>query len=114
MKTGKRPTVAVDFDGVLNSSHSDKLGEPLDRDMNARAFLAALRDAGYRVVMCSTLGRRPLKNWLREHNLFDLVDSVLPIRPEGVPYIDGRAILFQGNYADVLEQLDSFQPWWEK
>lgn len=106
-------TVCLDFDGVLNAytgwQGEDELFRPRE---GAREFVQALLDRGYRVVIHTT--RRPplVYGWLTVHEFPDGV-LVSNTKIPAVAYIDDRGITFRGDYDEILQALETFQPWWE-
>lgn len=107
------PTVAVDLDGVLHAYHGWK-GPDVMNGLNpgARDFLEALAKGGYTVVVYTSRPVEYVRPWLEEHDLADLVADVTNIKPPAVAYIDDRAIRFNGDFDQALEDL-ALPVWWK-
>lgn len=100
-------TVAVDFDGVLNSSSGpyakDHFGEPLPEGF---ALLKMLREKGFDVVVLTARKETDMvAKWLADHgfpNMF-VTREKLP----ALAYIDDRAIHFHKNSTarDIIHQV---------
>jgi hypothetical protein len=107
-----KPTIAVDFDGVLNTytgwKGEDELFQPRP---GAREFLEALA-AGFTVVIHSTRAAAKIREWLSVHGMADFVWEVTNRKVPAVAYIDDRAVRFDGDYAAALEALKNFRPHW--
>ena len=105
MKSDK-PTVCVDFDGVIRA-HS-KLTQ------GARQAILHLC-ASYRVVILSSraiepVGKAEIAAWLEARDIE--VDEITAEKVDAVAYIDDKAIRFRGNWAEVLGKLETSRPWW--
>lgn len=105
-------TVAIDFDGVIHQYDGwrglDHFNGPHPR---AKEFLLKLRELQYSAVVFSTRPSGLIKAWLHEHGLWEFVEGVTSIKPPAVAYIDDRAIRFNGDFDQVLEDL-ALAPWW--
>ena len=108
-----KPTICVDFDGVLNEYNGydgDNLGTPKD---GAKEFLKKLSEK-YVVIILSARRYSLIIKWLDDNNLWDYVYDVTSIKPPAVAYIDDRAIRFNGDYDETLKELKKFKPYWEE
>lgn len=108
----KGQTVCVDFDGVLNNYKGydgDNLGTPRP---GAREFLEQLSKE-YDVVVFSVRRYSKIIKWLTDYDLLKYVVNVTSYKPLAVAYIDDRAIRFNGNYNETLEELKDFKPYWK-
>jgi len=107
-----KPTVCVDFDGVLNNyTHYDENDLSTPRH-GAKEFLEALNKK-YKVVILTARRFDKVSKWLAEHDLLGYVHDVTNIKPPAVAYIDDRAIPFMGDYEDTLRTLSIFEPYWK-
>lgn len=112
-----RQTVVFDFDGVIHSYTSGWKGETVIPDPPVPGIAKAISDirrAGYDVVVvstrCATLeGLAAVSMYLYEHGI--KVDAVKKEKPPAIVYIDDRAICFDGNPGNLLEQIVKFKPW---
>lgn len=117
-KMSRGQTICLDFDGVLHSYTSGWNG-PVPTDPpteGAQAFVFALRDHGYDVVIQTTRantaqGLMATVEWLKVHGFPDNLD----VTHEKVPallYVDDRGYRFEGDFGAVLKfALGNKQPW---
>lgn len=129
-----RPTICLDFDGVLHAYSSGWYGETVARDGPLPGAMEFLRQAvrRFNVAIVSSrsrtqAGRQAMAEhiamWLYDDSAFKLgaVDTDFIINsieyPEHKPAcfvtIDDRAITFDGTFPS-MEQLSSFTPWNKK
>ncbi len=108
-----KPTVCLDFDGVLNNyTHYDPNNCFTPRP-GAKEFLEKLNE-NYTVVILTARRFDKVERWLKNYGLRKYVFDVTNIKPPAVAYIDDRGIEFNGNYDIVLKQLEHFQPYWKE
>lgn len=108
-------TVALDFDGVMNTytgwKGEEELFEPRE---GLKEFLEALRSVPYRVVVHTTRNAACVRTWLERYGLFELVDEVTSLKPPAICYVDDRALLFNGHFEEAFEDITRFKTHWEK
>lgn len=108
------PIIAVDFDGVLNKykgwEGENKLSVP---QSGVKYFLEEL-NKDYSVIIFTVRDTDKVKEWLIKYELDKYVLHVTDMKPKAVAYIDDRAIKYNGNYGEVLKELEQFKTWWEK
>ena len=119
-----RPTVCVDFDGVIHSyisPYDNALIIPDPPIEGALEWLRELLGAGFRVCIYSSrsstlAGRMAMERWLA-NNWTRLLgdDGFAPIefpsdKPPAVLSVDDRAYQFRGIFPDV-EAIRKFKPW---
>lgn len=109
-----RPTICVDFDGVIHAYTSGWLGATVIPDPpihGCRESIERLRQQ-YRVVVHSARchseeGQAAITTWLRKHEI--LVDKVCRHKPPAILYIDDRAIRFKGDWNETLHEIAQFR-----
>lgn len=103
--------VCVDFDGVLNNYTGwkgvDELYTPRE---GAKEFLLKLHE-NYKVIIFSTRDNDMVSEWLDKYDLY--YDFVTSVKVGAVAYIDDRGIKFNGDYNEVLDELNNFKAHWE-
>jgi hypothetical protein len=110
----RKPTVCLDFDGVIHSYRSGWLGETAIPDPpihRAREGIARLRQS-YRVVIhsprCATReGRQAVRDWLAKHNIE--VDEICRTKPPALVYVDDRAVRFLGDWDQAIVDINAFR-----
>ena len=79
----------------------------------ARAFLGALKDRGYEIMIFSA--RSPVelvKKFFKEQDLFRYVDGFTRTKLPARLIVDDRAVVFRGNFDQALREIDEFKPHW--
>ena len=114
-----KPTIAMDFDGVIHSYTSgwqgaDKCPDPLVEGIDE--VIKDLRK-DYKVVIVSSRaetveGRLAIRDYLKKYNIE--VDGIGCEKPPAIVYIDDRAICFNGDTTNLAEQVRNFKPWTKK
>ena len=114
-----KKTIVFDFDGVIHSYTSGWKGyenipdEPVE---GIKEVIDELRKDYHIVVVssrCKTKeGMSAIIQYLRKHNI--IVDVVMKVKPSAIVYIDDRAICFDGNTKNLLNQINNFKTWQEK
>jgi hypothetical protein len=111
-------TIAIDFDGVINSFRNGWKGPteteaPVD---GAAEAINALLAAGNKVVIYSTRAATPegsetIRKYLAENEVSFEGIEVTDKKPIAHVYIDDRAIPFSGDWGETLKQIEEFKPW---
>lgn len=108
-----KPVIALDFDGVLNNycgwKGENQLYEPLPC---LEDFLKELNKE-YTVIIftCRTVSK--VYTWLEQYGLREYIKVVTETKPKAHIYVDDRALKFEGNYLETLNQINKFKTWWE-
>lgn len=109
-----KPTICVDFDGVLNTykgwNGTDNLYQPRN---GVHEFLCKLNKE-YQVIIFTTRNEGRVWRWLFEYGLTDYIEDVTSHKIGAIAYIDDRGIRFNGDYNETLKELKNFQTHWEK
>jgi hypothetical protein len=114
-----KPTLCLDFDGVLHSYTSGWLGATVIPDLPVPGAIEFLREAikHFTVAIHSSRshqdgGIAAMQEWLAKHGDFDLVISIFwpDHKPSAFVTIDDRALTFDGTWPDI-EVLLKFRPW---
>ena len=111
----ERPIVCVDLNGVLDSYTGWKDPDHFDPPRpGAAAFLRALVDQGFDVVIFTTRHAVQVRRWLREHELMQYVSAVTRRKPPAHVFVDDRAVCFTGDFDDTLQRIATFKAHWER
>lgn len=109
-----KPTIAIDFDGVLNDYTGWNGEEHLyDIRTGTKSFLAEL-SYNYRIVIYTALDPWRVECWLLKWGLSKYIEEVTQAKPIARCYLDDRAITFDGNFQTAYEAIKKFKPFWEK
>lgn len=107
--TPQKPTVVLDFDGVVNSYQSGWTGREDDLPdppmPGVADFLRQLL-ARYLVVIVTTRAKKPsgqfaVESWLVKHGLPAV--PVTAVKPPAIAYVDDRAVRYRGDWLEVLD-----------
>ena len=110
-----KPTLCLDFDGVIHSYESGWQGVATIPDPptpGARSFVERAMEH-FRVVIFSTRcasseGRAAIARWLYNNDFPQL--TIAKTKPPALITIDDRALTFTGEWPE-LEDLLAFKPW---
>lgn len=107
----RKPTVAVDFDGVIHAySRGWQGGECYDPPMDgSREALARLAHTWRVVVFTTRTDTSAVWGWLARYALDGYVAEVTNVKPIAAAYIDDRAVTFTGWQA-ALYEIEARQP----
>lgn len=109
-------TVAIDFDGVINSYTSGWQGAgrlPDPPNPGAFEFIESVFAAGYRVTVLSTRAetneaRNAMRRWFKNHGMGERTLQnlyITNIKGPAVIYLDDRAVRFVGKFPTVKDVL---------
>ena len=108
-----KKTIALDFDGVLNTYNGwkgeDELFQPRPGVNN---FLAALA-ADFELKIYSTRSAEKIRTWLKVHGMDDLIADVCREKPMAIVYLDDRGLRFDGDFDAAYTAIKSFKAHWE-
>ena len=118
-KSNKTYMISIDFDGVIHDHSKCKFTNEwtIQGDLipGAKEAINQLSEK-YNVVVISTRcnnpdGRYAVIKWLELHsiNVYDVADY----RPPSLITVDDRAITFNGNWNQTLEDIKRFKPWYK-
>ncbi len=109
---GKRPTLLIDFDGVLHDYkgwNNGAIGAPLG---GARAAMHLLEKKYRLVLFSSRTNIEELERWLRHYGFPPM--KVTNRKEPAFLIIDDRAVTFQGTWSDhFISRITSFSPHWQ-
>ena len=114
-----KPTIVLDFDGVIHSYTSGWRGITVIPDPvvpGIKEMIDKLRSEGYEVVVVSTRcktedGIVAISSYLFQNNIY--VDQISMEKPPAVCYVDDRAICFRGNPEETYKKIKGFKTWLE-
>ena len=121
----RRKTIAIDFDGTINSYVSgfvaiDEIPDlpvPGAFEFIERAVLVFDRVCIFSTRNTSSRGCAAMVRWFRLHGMREVVIAQLQFpltKPRASVFIDDRAIKFNGDWSefDPMKLVD-FKPWWK-
>lgn len=107
-----RKTILVDLDGVLNTYTSDYNAAyiPPARE-DTKDFLAKLSEQ-YTIKLFTSRNKLLTSIWTVENDLSDYISDITNIKEPAWLYIDDRCITFNGNYNELLHDIENFKVWY--
>lgn len=126
----KKPTIAVDFDGVLYTGPWEGSEAPLytDKVMKGAKEAMEILSQKFRLIIFTcraysgptqfgdvALGRPDkVETYLRNMGIpFDEVVK-FPGKISADVYLDDKAVCFSGDWFATVTALETFRPWWKK
>lgn len=109
-----KKSILIDLDGVLNEYHGefDEKFIPPIKD-GAGNFIKNLAE-NFDIKVFTTRNRLLASKWIIKNNLDNYIDDVTNIKEPAWLYIDDRCLKFNGNYQDIINQIENFKVWYKK
>ena len=111
----KVPTIAVDFDGVINTyagwEGADKEYAPRE---GVGSFLITLHESGWKIIIHTCRPRLDVRRWLKKHELTTYIHSVTNTKPIATIYLDDRGLQFTGDFKQALYDIANFTVHWKE
>lgn len=102
-----KPTVGIDFDGVIHAGGHGMPGEvegqPVD---GAQDALKQLSDRYRIVIFTARQDFGAVRDWLKANGMNDYVDEITNRKPNALAYVDDRGI----HFVDWKSSLDALNP----
>lgn len=112
-----KKTIVFDFDGVIHRySRGWQDGSIYDiPNENIYDVLSELKRKDYEIVVVSTRCATPsgiiaIENWLDKNHLGEYVDKVCKEKPPALVYVDDRAICYDPDATNLVDQIECFKP----
>lgn len=118
----RKPTIAIDVDGVLADYSKGWQGEGIIGDPlpGARKFLDRLRAAGWKIIIFTTRGNAEMEEYCFRNGLaYDEINDNSSLRgrnpgkPIAAVYLDDRAVRFDGDFDRAFDEITGFRVWYE-
>lgn len=117
MDTKRKPTICLDFDGVINSYSKwtgyDDIPDPIVE--GAKDFINEAKSE-YKICIFTTRaktesGKFAVKEYLEKNDIEVSDIEITDTKPPAIVYIDDRAICFTGSFTGLLDKIKVFKPW---
>ena len=118
MSEKRRPTIAVDFDGVIANykgwQGAEHFGDPRPDVINA---LCELRSGGWKIIVHTTRAEESVRPYLVSHRIpYDEINANSDYlnggaKPVATVYWDDRALRYSGDALTDLEMILNFTTW---
>ena len=117
MNNEYKPTVCLDFDGVINS-YSEWFGDDCIPDPIVNGAKEFIDEAQKQYNICifttranTQKGKLAVKKYLEDNNIDTHNIEITSIKPPAIVYIDDRSICFTGTFDGLLDKINTFKPW---
>ena len=115
MSTRYKPTILIDLDGVLNKYRgnysSDCIPEINDK---SKEFLEKLYTLNkYNLVLFTTRNLLLSAKWLIDNKIDKYFLDITNVKIPSFLQIDDRAICFNGNFDNLISQIEEFKVWYK-
>ena len=109
----KKQTILIDLDGVLNiyRGNFDEKYIPEIKD-GAKEFLAEISKK-YEIKLFTTRNKLQTSKWIIKNNLEKYITDITNVKELAMLYIDDRCINFDGNYKNLIKNIEKFKTWYE-
>lgn len=115
MAEPERKTILLDVDGTCTIGPGPTLDSFAPIQTGLRAFLGALKDRGYEIIIFSARSPvRLVEEFFKREGLTRYVDGFTRTKAPARLMLDDRAIQFRGDFSRALNEIDNFKPHWEK
>jgi len=105
-------TIAIDLDGVLDDYTGYTSEIPAIRK-GAKNFIIEL-SKDYELVLFTTRSSKLATKWLIENKIDKYFKDVTNVKPLAVMYIDDRAVKFNGDYNQTLQDIKNFKVYYHQ
>ena len=111
-KTFKK-TILIDLDGVLNTYTGgfDENNIPAIKD-GAKEFIEQVSE-NFELKLFTTRNKILASKWLIENGVDKYFKDITNTKDLAWLYIDDRCLNFNGDYSDLLAQINGFKPWYK-
>ncbi len=108
-----KKTLMIDLDGVLNNYTKYDENYIPNIKQGAKEFLEKLSDK-YELVLFTTRNSKLAENWLKKENIDCYFKEITNIKKPAFIYLDDRALKFNGNFSQTLNDIEQFEVYWKK
>ncbi len=110
----QKKTILLDLDGVLNTYNKTYDHDYIPPIRNgAKDFVKKLSEK-YTVKLFTTRRKSLALGWIKENDLNEFISDITNIKEPAWLMIDDRCIKFNGEYDELIQQVDNFNVWYKK
>ncbi|MBQ2644314.1 hypothetical protein IJG14_01910 [bacterium] len=109
-----KKTILIDLDGVINTytGNFNKNYIPNIKE-GANDFLEKLSNK-YELILFTTRNSELAQKWLVENKIDHYLEEITNIKKPAFIYVDDKALKFNGNYNQALDEIEKFEVYWKK
>ena len=108
--------IMIDLDGVLNEYGKEPFDENHIPEMKKGAdkFLEELKEQNTELYLFTTRNLMLATKWLEKNKIDKYFKDVTNVKSAAYLYIDDRAIRFDGDYSDTIDEIKNYRAYWKK
>ena len=109
-----KPVIMIDLDGVLDDYKKYNKNKIPPIKKGAKSFLQKLYLGGkYDLILFTTRSPKQATQWLLDNKIDKYFKDVTNVKHPAHIYLDDRAIQFNGDYEQTLEDINEFKVYWK-
>lgn len=113
MNNSNKKTILIDLDGVLNSYQGEFNQKYIPQILNgAKDFLKELSNK-FEIKIFTTRNKLQTAKWLIDNDVADYISDITDKKELAWIYIDDRCIQFDGNFYNLINEINNFKPWYK-
>ncbi len=110
-----KKTLMIDLDGVLNNYIKYEENFIPEIKEGAKEFLEKLyKSSKYELVLFTTRDKKLSEDWLKDNKISQYFKEITNIKKTASIYLDDRALKFNGDFKETLEEIKNFAVHWKK
>lgn len=107
-----KKTILIDLDGVLNTYNGKYIANYIPPIRSgAIEFIKELSEK-FTIKIFTSRNKLQVSKWLIDNDLSKYVEDVTDKKEPSWLIIDDRCLNFEGNYANLIEKINNFKPWY--
>ncbi len=108
-----KKTILIDLDGVLNN-YNGNFDENFIPEIKTgvKEFLEKL-SLNYKIKIFTTRNKILTAKWIIENHLENYILDITNTKDICHVYIDDRCINFDGNFENLENKIENFEPWYK-
>ena len=111
IKTKK--TILIDIDGVLNNYSGIYEADYIPTIKEGALEFIKEVSKSFKIVLFTSRNLLSVSKWVIENNLNDFIEDVTNIKIPNFLIIDDRCIKFNGNYSELIDEINNFKVWYK-
>lgn len=108
-------TLLIDLDGVLNTYNGNYIESEIAPPREGVSEFLETISKTYNIEIFTVRDKETTQRWLEKYNLNQFVSNITNIKsPYASIIIDDRALQFNGDFQQTLQDITNFKPHWQK
>jgi len=107
-------TLLIDLDGVLNTYSGDYKEEEISPPREGVSEFLEKISQNYRIEIFTVRDKELTQKWLNDNHLNEFISGITNQKsPYASIIIDDRALKFNGNFSETINDIVNFKPHWK-